>query len=78
MILSARLALLHAQVWPDYLHEPRFPQSILEPGQVYTHKWYLRFYTKPGAATPAPAPVGVAIATPIAHAPAELHTASIP
>ncbi len=74
MTLYPRPAFLHAQVWPNYLHEPRFPQSILEPGQVYTHKWYLHFYTERGAAAPAPAPVDGSSA----HAPTELHTASIP
>jgi hypothetical protein len=32
------------QVWPDFLHEPNFPQSILQPGQLYRHIWSLRFY----------------------------------
>ena len=49
------------QVWPDYLHEAKFPQSILQPGEVYRNKWYLRFYTKPAAAAPALAPTGVAV-----------------
>jgi galactose mutarotase-like enzyme len=31
-------------VWPDYLHEPSFPQSILRPGQQYRRFWNLRFY----------------------------------
>ena len=49
------------QVWPDYLHEAQFPQSVLRPNEVYHHKWYLRFYTKPAAAAPALAPSSVAV-----------------
>ena len=33
-----------SQVWPDYLHRPNFPQSILRAGQVYRRLWNLRFY----------------------------------
>ena len=73
------------QVWPDYLHEPKFPQSILQPGETYTHKWYLQFYTKPaGGAAPAPAPTEARVGTAEqpamapAHAAGDVHTASIP
>ena len=51
------------QVWPDYLHEAKFPQSILQPGEVYHNKWYLHFYTRPAVAAAAPllAPTSVAV-----------------
>ncbi len=72
---------MSVQVWPDAEHEPKFPQSILQPGQTYVHKWFLRFYTKPaGAATaPAPATSGAAVKSSMAPGPGkEVHTASIP
>ena len=50
------------QVWPDFLHEDRFPSSILQPGEVYHHKWHLHFYTKPATGALAPATTGVAVA----------------
>lgn len=53
--------MLPWQVWPDFIHKPIFPQAILEPGQVYKHKWHLKFSNKPVAAAPAPAPAGVAV-----------------
>ena len=50
------------QVWPDFLHEGKFPSSIPQPGEVYHHKWYLHFYTNPATGALAPAPTGVAVA----------------
>ncbi|CAK0786381.1 hypothetical protein CVIRNUC_009594 [Coccomyxa viridis] len=52
---------LETQVWPNYLHEAQFPQSVLRPNEAYHHKWYLRFYTKPAAAAPALGPSSVAV-----------------
>ena len=49
------------QVWPNYLHEAQFPQSVLRPNEVYHHKWYLKFYTKTDVAAPALAPSSVAV-----------------
>ncbi|CAL8463885.1 g3420 [Coccomyxa elongata] len=43
---------MESQVWPDYLHHPNFPQSILQPGQLYRHIWTLKFYNH--SAAPAP------------------------
>ena len=69
-----------AQVWPDAEHEPRFPQSILHPGETYVHKWFLHFYTKPAGAANAPAPgqAGAAVGSAIAPEAGKVKTASIP
>ena len=75
------LRKVNVQVWPDAEHEPKFPQSILQPGQTYVHKWFLRFYTKPAGAASAPAPAtsGAAVKSAMAPGPGkEVHTASIP
>ena len=60
-----KVAMAHcvalSQVWPNYLHEAQFPQSVLRPNEAYRHKWYLRFYTKPAAAAPALGPSSVAV-----------------
>ena len=60
------------QVWPDFLHEAQYPQSILRPGEVYHHKRCLRIYTKPatGALALAPTDVAVAKAASVKPAPA--------
>ena len=62
-IISHNIAyhVARLQVWPDYLHEAQFPQSVLRPNEVYHHKWYLRFYTKSAVAAPALAPSSVAV-----------------
>lgn len=41
------------QVWPDFVNKPNFPQSILNPGQLYRHIWSLKFYNH-SAAAPSP------------------------
>ena len=34
---------LETQQFPDYVNHPKFPQSILRPGQTYHHNTVFRF-----------------------------------
>ncbi|WWC94256.1 hypothetical protein V866_001096 [Kwoniella sp. B9012] len=34
---------LETQLWPDYIHHPSFPQSVISPGDTYTHTTEYRF-----------------------------------
>ena len=40
-----------AQVFPDAINRPEFPQCTLRPGQVYRHIWSVRFYNMTGPRT---------------------------
>lgn len=43
-IIGHRCALaLETQAWPDAIHHPDFPDTVLRPGQTYTHTCVYRF-----------------------------------
>ena len=43
-IIGHRCALaLETQAWPDAIHHPNFPDTVLRPGQTYTHTCIYRF-----------------------------------
>lgn len=43
-IIGHRCALaLETQAWPDAIHHPDFPNTVLRPGQTYTHTCIYRF-----------------------------------
>ena len=43
-IIGHRCALaLETQAWPDAIHHPDFPDTVLRPGQTYTHTCIYRF-----------------------------------
>lgn len=43
-MIGHRCALaLETQAWPDAIHHPNFPDTVLRPGQTYTHTCIYRF-----------------------------------
>jgi aldose 1-epimerase len=37
---------LETQKWPDAVHHRNFPDTILRPGQTYTHATTFRFFAR--------------------------------
>ena len=43
-LIGYRCALaLETQAWPDAIHHPNFPNTVLRPGEIYTHTCIYRF-----------------------------------
>ena len=46
-LIGHRCALaLETQAWPDAIHHPGFPNTVLRPGETYTHTCIYRFSTE--------------------------------